>query len=345
MQQQGDLLQQNPQNQTAPNRKLLIPAILVVLLVLFNLAQWAWYRADSKSSALKIDEKQQAYTELMASFKANKAIVDSLKARFPNDADLFAAFDRELAEKEAAIRGKIAAEDDLSAARREIAQLNQMRAEFVDEIGELKQKMGVLVSEKTTLIQERDRAIVERNQYAATAQQSSIQLEKEQVNGSELALEREKLRREKEEIDAKMEANAWLPVSNISIKAVETTKKGKESEVTKAKYAQRIRIDFSTGTNGLVTAGKQVFKIQIIAPGGTTFYLESQGSGQDVDKKDGSVFKFSTIAACDYSPNAAENHASASWSQPEGQSFEKGEYQVFIFHKGQKVGAGKLVLK
>ena len=145
-----------------------------------------------------------------------------------------------------------------------------------------------------------------------------------------------------EELSTKMsdvinKATVLYP-ANIKVTGVKIRSSGKVIETARYKRAQQIRICFTVPKNKIVEYGRQLFYMRVVNPNGTVI---GSNTNITVDEQNIAVSGVEEIV---YEQQVLEV---CSFVKPLDKETEmiKGDYNIEIFHNGQKVGTSNLTLK
>jgi hypothetical protein len=126
--------------------------------------------------------------------------------------------------------------------------------------------------------------------------------------------------------------------ANIKVTGVKIRSSGKVIETARRRRAQQIRVCFTVPKNNIIEYGPQLFYIRVVNPEGTVIGTNNTIT---VDEQDVVVSGAEEIV---YEQQALEV---CSFVKPQDKDKEiiKGDYNIEIFHNGQKVGTSNLTLK
>lgn len=134
-----------------------------------------------------------------------------------------------------------------------------------------------------------------------------------------------------------------LAASNIQMTPIDLRKNGnKEVETTKAKRVDVLRVKFDIVKNLLDEGGNKEFFIVMRNPDGELLSNPSLGSGSFVNAN-GSNVNYSVSKTVNLEKGQELKDIVVDWNQ--ATSYEKGNYQVEIYHKGYQIGNGTVALR
>ncbi len=241
----------------------------------------------------------------------NKEMESAIYAKDGEVADLKAKID-------AILQNKNATAAELKTAKELIAKLNSKVASFEKQIAELKTANTNLATEKEKLSNEKQ---------DLTAQKEEITKQKEQ------------LAEEKKGLEKKVEIAKVLHASNITLTPIKKRLlTGKEAETGKARRAEVIRINFDVDDNRISESGEKEFYIVVYGPNGDAF------SNGKFRMNNGTEKSYTASKTIPYVQGQTSKSISLDW-KPIGASFDKGDYQIEIYHMGYKIGGNGVSLK
>ena len=160
---------------------------------------------------------------------------------------------------------------------------------------------------------------------------------------SNLLVERDSVIVQNTDLQEKVNLAKVLHASNIRLKAIDLRRRGrKEKETEKAKRVDLFRITFDIDENRFAESGTKELNIRITDPEGDLLSNSALGSG-NFKMADGrtryySLPKFVMLQTEQPLPNI-----NVDWQQ--SAEYEKGIYNVEIYHKGYLIGKGSVNLR
>ncbi len=140
----------------------------------------------------------------------------------------------------------------------------------------------------------------------------------------------------------KMEEEAsTLHASGFNISAIQVKSNGKESETTKAKKADLLRISFYLDENRITKTGSKSLYLVVKGPDGNTITIPSAGSGTLQTKQDGEI-TYTTAINVDYEQG---KRVPVSYDWHQNGKYQQGDYTIQIYNNGYKIGEGSKTLK
>jgi chromosome segregation ATPase len=209
------------------------------------------------------------------------------------------------AEIQSILKNKNASEADLRKARELIASLNDKTREYQERIAQLETENTDLSNKNTVLTQERDSTV---SQNIALKKVGSV-----------------------------------LHASNIRMVPVDLRKGGKkESETSKAKRTDLLRITFDIDENRIAESGNKDLYLRITGPDGTVLSNAAYGSGV-TQTSDGASLNYTLAKQVALQQAQPVKGVTVDWHQ--GSDYKKGNYQIEIYNEGYKIGNGTVALK
>ncbi|WP_069659502.1 hypothetical protein [Arcticibacter eurypsychrophilus] len=146
------------------------------------------------------------------------------------------------------------------------------------------------------------------------------------------------LEKENSDLNAKVKVAAALKIANIVVSAVRLRKNGKESEVTRASTAGRIKVRFTIADNALATKTTHDIFMRIIDPNGNL--LIADGGSLFTANDDEMQYTYKTTIDFD---NTYGKLFSIDWDKTV--PFQKGEYAIILYADGYTVGKVTIALR
>ncbi|MCC6370273.1 MAG: hypothetical protein IT236_04635 [Bacteroidia bacterium] len=232
------------ENENSRKKRGLILWFIIALLACTNVyTLWLWYNQKGQVVTEKLVTEKVVYEKNNV-----EAELRSLQKDYEGLTGTNAAMQKDIDEKKARIEELIkeAAKHKGDASiirklREETETLRSIMKGYVRTIDSLNTLNQTLVAEKKTVVKQ-------------------LGVEKEKQNT---------LLKEKDELKSTIAKGSILSCFNISAKAVFYKRGGKkESETTKARKAEKIKVSFSLGENKIARAGEKTVFIRIMTPDG-----------------------------------------------------------------------------
>jgi len=198
---------------------------------------------------------------------------------------------------------------ELNKAQEDIKQLRYFVTKYTADIEELKKENTTLATERDTL----------KNNLAT-------------VNEKATALEQKN-----QELDTKVKVASAIKIGSANVVAYKIKNSGKEDDVTKAKQAQKIKINFTVASNAVAEKGLHDVYIRVIDPTGNLITQTDSGTF-NADSQD---LQYTYKTAIDYRDD--ESTYTIDWLNPS--PFQKGTYTVLLYADGYTMGKTSITLK
>jgi myosin heavy subunit len=276
----------------------------------------------NQATGEKLAETSTAKDAMQTDYNAALGRLDELTSKNKSMEESINAKDGEVAELKqkisAILNDKNATAAQLQQAKELIATLNKKVTSFEKQITQLKEANASLATDKEKLNAEKESIINQKN---------------------EIAKEKEQLTEEKKGLEKKVEIAKVLHASNITLVPIKKQLlTGKQAETAKARRAQFIKINFDVDDNRISESGEKEFYIVVYAPNGDAY---SNGKFRMIN---GTEKSYTAIKTIPYVQGQTSKNISLDW-KPNDANFDKGEYQVEIYHMGYKIGGNAVTLK
>ncbi len=285
--------------------------LVAVILALLGTNTYLFFK-DKKANDRIItvsDEKTRMQTE-----------IDKIEAELDNATSNNLKLSAEMQKEQEIAREKI---DELRNALKQ-GQLTQGElAKAQEEIKQLRYFVTKYSSEIDNLKKQNQELTTERNELLSTVDSVSTK-----------ALELEK---QNEELNTKVQAAAAIKSGNISVSAYNIRNNGKESLVTRASTADKLRVTFSLVNNPLAEKGLHNIFLRVIDPSGNLVISNNGG----IFVSDDEELQYSYKTAVEFA-NDGRNY-SIDWS--DGRAYQKGIYTVILYADGYTMGKGSVSLR
>jgi len=198
---------------------------------------------------------------------------------------------------------------ELGKAQEDIKQLRYFVTKYTADIEELKKQNTTLATERDTL-----------KTNLATVSQKATDLEQKN-----------------QELDTKVKVASAIKVATADVVAYKVKNSGKESDVTKAKQAQKIKINFTVATNAVAEKGLHDVYVRIIDPTGNLITQTDSGTF-NADSQD---LQYTYKTSIDFRDDGSGY--TIDWINPA--PFQKGTYTVLLYADGYTMGKTSITLK
>ncbi len=302
--------QENLEQQPRKNSNKIYVLVAVILALLGTNAYLFFKEKKSSERIVTIsDEKSRMQTEIdkiEAELDNSNSSNIKLSEQMQKEQDLAR---QKIAELRSALKKGQLTQGQLSKAQEDIKQLRYFVTKYTADIEGLKQQNAALTTERNTL-----RTTVDSVSTKAT------NLEK--VN---------------EELNTKVKAAAALKTGNVSIIPLKVKSSGKETDVSRANTAKKLRINFTVVNNSIAEKGMHDIYMRIIDPSGNLIVSDNGGMFNADDEELQYTYKTAVEFANDGKAYAVD------WTNPG--SFQKGTYTIVLYADGYTMGKGEISLK
>lgn len=318
---------------SANKRSLVIMGILLGLILIANIAYYFIKKPVSSDAATAqvdtaVSAQKASYEELNSRYVAAMAQLDSLRIIVPGMEQKITEQQAELEQQRQQIAAKIQS-GDLAGANQQIEDLTRQKDQFMLEAARLR-------SEVSTLRTQADQINAEKTQLQSSNQYLAEQLATEQRTNTSRQDELAAAKAERDAIQRRLEAQAYLPLTSVKAQPIKVNKKGNGTVVKNPRDVDQINVTFSLPSSELVTAGMETFYIQIIDPNAT---VNSQTMRNPRTGKD-----FSYTFKLEHSYTGQAEEIKTTWDTG-GIKLTKGKYKVVVWHRGREVGESTFELK
>lgn len=323
---------------TNSNQKKSTPILITALAVLLAISGYlAFDRSQLSNSNAQyktmVEEAQQVSQDLQLSYDDVSDRLENMKG---DNVELNALIEEQkgqLSKQKDKINGLMWTKGKLNEAKKEIAALQEMGAQYLSEITALKEENSLLAEANTTLSAEK---AVLTQRVARTTE------ENEELIAKKVELEdyNKELSKEKDFLSKKVNVASVIKVDNVIGTGYKVNNKGDLTKRKYAKYVDRLSVCFTTEDNLVTDQEEEEFYLRIVDPLGETMVIEDLGSGILINSQ-GESIRYTNTATIEYSNT--EKQVCIDW-QP-SMRFAKGIYEVEIYNKGYKAGSGSFRLK
>jgi myosin heavy subunit len=288
-------------------------------LVILLLGTWGYIIWDKSKVKETIQQKDMQYAGVVAEKDTLNSMLeeasiryDLLKTSSAKKDSVITAKDRIIAEKQSKIKSILS---KANATKEELAEAKTLIASLNTDIETYKQQIEVLKGENAQLTQEKQAVTEERNAYQRNA---------DSARG--IISDKNKL----------LDVGATLHASNFNIIGINLKGNGRESETSKAKRVDKLRISFSLDENRITASGTKDLYICITDPEAKPISDNSIGSGTMDTREDGSR-NYTQKVAVNY-VQGQKQVVSFDWKQ--GGDYKVGTYKIEVYQNGFKIGEG-----
>lgn len=223
------------------------------------------------------------------------------------------------------------------------AKLNKDLQSSNSEIGKTKARIQAILSKEhaTETELKEARGLIKSLNLKITDYETQIAVLKKQ--NTDLSVQRDSVVSTNSQLQQKVNLAKVLHASNIRIKPINLRHGGrKEQETERAKRADLLRIIFDIDENKITDSGLKELQIRIVNPQGELLSNAALGSGS-FRTSDGGIIYFSLSKNIQLQTGVPVKDIDVDWSQ--GASYEKGAYNVEIYHEGYLIGKSSVSLR
>jgi hypothetical protein len=264
--------------------------------------QYAGVVAERDTLSKMLEEASIRYDDLKISASISASKKDSI----------ITAKDRVIAEKQSKIKSLLS---KANATKEELAEAKSLIASLNTDIDTYKQQIEVLKGENAQLTKEKEVVTEERNALRRKAD-----------SANSVILEKDKL----------LDVGSTLNASNFNIIGINLKGNGRESETSRARRVDKLRISFSLDENRITSSGTKNLYICIADPDGKPILDNAIGSGTLETREDGTR-SYTQQVAVNY-VQGQRQVVSFDWNQ--SGEYKKGTYKITVYQNGFKIGEG-----
>ena len=303
---------QSTDNQQAPKKNSNVIYFLIAVVVALLGTDVYLYTQKNKSD-IKVVYQNDEKTRLQTELDSLEAQIEQVNAGRAKMTATMQAKNDSLRLKIRVLRSELAKGKltvaELSKAQEDIKQLRYFVTKYTADIEELKKQNTSLATERDTL-----------KTNLATVSQKATDLEQKN-----------------QELDSKVKEASAIKVASADVVAYKIKNSGKESDVTKAKQAQKIKINFNVATNAVAEKGLHDVFVRVIDPTGNQITQTDSGSFN----ADGQDLQYTYKTSIDYRDDGSMY--TIDWINPT--AFQKGTYTVLLYADGFTMGKTSITLK
>lgn len=313
--------------------------LLAALLLLLGVVAFQWYQNSQLKSEINIQNKnildiEKVNIELEQDYETALSNLEELRGDNQELNNLIDKQKSDLAQQKVKISNLLYAKNQLGEAKLELESLRTQGAIYVNEIKKLRDENNQLVIENSGLITQNKSLNVEKVE-------ANQQIEKLDSEKSELLTIKESITQKNEQLSGKVDIAKAIKINFIDVQGYKIKNNGELSKKSRAKNIEVLRTCFKTETNVISDSGDQTFQIRLITASGETVYLEDAGSGEIINKMDGTSVRYTTEGMIDY--QNADTEGCIDFKP--NYELSKGKYIVQVYNQGYMVGQGDFQLK
>jgi predicted nuclease with TOPRIM domain len=305
-------MEYSPQPEQSPKKNSNVIYFLIAVVIALLGTDVYLYTQKNKSDEKVVyqnDEKTRLQTEL----DSLEAQIEQVNAGRSKMTAVMQAKNDSLRAKIKILRSDLAKGKltvaELNKAQEDIKQLRYFVTKYTADIEELKKENTTLAIERDTL----------KNNLAT-------------VNEKATALEQKN-----QELDTKVKVASAIKIGSATVVAYKIKNSGKEDDVTKAKQAQKIKINFTVASNAVAEKGLHDVYIRIVDPTGNLITQTDSGTF-NADSQD---LQYTYKTAIDFRDDGSTYTIDWLNASP----FQKGTYTVLLYADGYTMGKTSIFLK
>lgn len=302
---------ENQQEQTPKKNSNVIYFLIVVIVALLGTDVYLYLKKNKSDEKIvyQNDEKTRLQTEL-DSLEAQIAQVNASRTRMTSEMQ---AKNDSLQAKIKVLRadlakGKLTAAE-LSKAQEDVKQLRYFVTKYTADIEELKKQNQDLATERDTL----------------------------RTNLTTVAAKASDLEKQNQDLNTKVQVASALKLGAINVVGYKVKNNGKESDETKAKNVNKLKISFTVAGNQVAAKGTHDIFFRIIDPTGNLITATDGGTFS----ADGTELQASYRTSIDFYDDGKTYTVDWMSQQP----FQKGTYTILMYADGYTMGKGSIFLK
>ena len=302
---------ENQQEQTPKKNSNVIYFLILVIVALLGTVVYLYLKKNKSDEKIvyQNDEKTRLETEL-DSLEAQITQVNAGRTRMTVEMQ---AKNDSLQAKIKVLRsdlakGKLTAAE-LSKAQEDVKQLRYFVTKYTADIEELKKQNSDLTTERDTL----------------------------RTNLSTVAAKASDLEKQNQDLNTKVQVASALKLGGINVVGYKVKSNGKESDETKAKNVNKLKISFTVAGNQVAAKGTHEIYFRIIDPTGNLITANDGGTFN----ADGGDLQASYRTSIDFYDDGKTYTVDWMSQQP----FQKGTYTILMYADGYTMGKGSIYLK
>ena len=323
---------------TRTTNNIIAFAIIAIIALLGSTAYfWVKYNNATKTNqslTTEIKDVTDVKNKLESDYQQAISSLEELKSDNLELNDLIEKQKAELKVQKDKISKQLAISKNYEAAKRQIEDLKNQAAAYIQQINELKEKNQMLTESNVLL--ETEKSDLSNKLTVTTSEKMALSEQKDSLSSAKKVLEKENAK-----LFVKANKASALALEDVSAKSYKVKSSGKYSKESSADEMQLVKVCFDMLKNDYADVGQEAFYLRLIAPDGNTVYNEKSGSGSLTKALDNSKVNYTKKYYVDYTGNAEE--ICLVWNKEV--ELTKGRYQVEVYNKGYLVGTTDFKLK
>jgi hypothetical protein len=200
-------------------------------------------------------------------------------------------------------------QEQLAKAKGDVAKLKYIVNKYTADIDQLKKENKALAVERDSL-----------KTTVGTVSAKATELEKQNT-----------------ELSSKVQVASALKVANIGVTPLRVRNSGKESDVSRASTAKKLRISFTAAENAIAAKGMHDIYMRIVDPSGNLIVADNSS----LFSSDGEELQYTYKTAIEFNNDGKVYNID--WTNPN--KFQKGTYTVVLYADGYTMGKSSISLK
>jgi hypothetical protein len=200
-------------------------------------------------------------------------------------------------------------QEQLAKAKGDVAKLKYIVNKYTADIDQLKKENKALAVERDSL-----------KTTVGTVSAKATELEKQNT-----------------ELSSKVQVASALKVANIGVTPLRVRNSGKESDVSRASTAKKLRISFTAAENAIAAKGMHDIYMRIVDPNGNLIVADNSS----LFSSDGEELQYTYKTAIEFNNDGKVYNID--WTNPN--KFQKGTYTVVLYADGYTMGKSSISLK
>jgi len=302
---------ENKQEQTPKKNSNVIYFLILVIVALLGTDVYLYLKKSKSDEKIvyQNDEKTRLETEL-DSLEAQITQVNAGRTRMTLEMQ---AKNDSLQAKIKVLRSDLAkgklTTAELSKAQEDVKQLRYFLTKYTADIEELKKQNTDLTTERDTL----------------------------RTNLTTVAAKASDLEKQNQDLNTKVQVASALKLGAINVVGYKVKNNGKESDETKAKNVNKLKINFTVAGNQVAAKGTHDIFFRIIDPTGNLITTPDGGTFN----ADGTELQATYRTSIDFNDDGKTYPVEWMSQQP----FQKGTYTILMYADGYTMGKGSIYLK
>ncbi len=302
---------ENKQEQTPKKNSNVIYFLILVIVALLGTDVYLYLKKNKSDEKIvyQNDEKTRLETEL-DSLEAQITQVNAGRTRMTVEMQ---AKNDSLQAKIKVLRSDLAKGKltvaELAKAQEDVKQLRYFVTKYTADIEELKKQNSDLTVERDTL----------------------------RTNLTTVAAKASDLEKQNQDLNTKVQVASALKLGGINVVGYKVKSNGKESDETKAKNVNKLKINFTVAGNQVAAKGTHDIFFRIIDPTGNLITATDGGTFT----ADGTELQATYRTSIDFNDDGKTYPVEWMSQQP----FQKGTYTIIMYADGYTMGKGSIYLK